>query len=560
MTTMRPLSVRRVVSGASALALLGGSSALLFTALAVPAEAVTVSGVNCRTLSTTKPWNAPTTDEPTHSLPDITVSIGARSGNTVPVTVSYVEGPGIGPVSVPDGALQPAATLALTGATTSTALATGPAFGPITGTNGATTGISTRVPPATMTVNVTASGSGPVSVELQSIGFDYTPFSWPGTLGAVDTVCNKGADPFAAAAAPIGLTAAESGGTATPTPTPTETTATPTPTPTETTATPTPTPTQTTATPTPTPTQTSGSPTPTPTSTGVSASLTCSTLGSTQPWTATWSASVTGTQLNVAFVPGPANGPVPLNDQWLKATAEVTTPSTVAVEGAPYGALDAREIIPGTTMTGAVTGTPTTIGVTKVVFRDVGSGSNVDTTCMPNAAITVPVASSPPLPDTLPTSTGDLTVSPDTVSAGGTVTLSGSGFAAGSNATAGMYSDPVTLGVGTADATGAMSVQVTIPSGTSGSHTLILLGTDSSGGVVALTKSVTVTAVTSTPTPSENPDEDPDPDNDGGLPKTGPEDFAMTLLWGAVALQIGLIVAVRASRSRSTATAGKHRR
>ena len=229
MTAMRPLSVRRAVSSASAFAVLAGSSALLFTALASTAEAVTVSGVNCRTLSTTKPWNAPTTDEPTHSLPNITVSIGARSGNTVPVTVSYVEGPGIGPVSVPAGALQPAATLALTGATASSAVATGPAFGAITGTAKArTTGISTRVPPATMTVNVTASGAGPVTVELQSIGFDYTPFDWPGTLGAVDTVCNKGADPFLAAAAPIGLTASESGGTATPTPTTTSATPTPT--------------------------------------------------------------------------------------------------------------------------------------------------------------------------------------------------------------------------------------------------------------------------------------------------------------------------------------------
>ena len=68
MTAMRPLSVRRAVSSASAFAVLAGSSALLFTALATSAEAVTVSGVNCRTLSTTKPWNAPTTDEPAHSL------------------------------------------------------------------------------------------------------------------------------------------------------------------------------------------------------------------------------------------------------------------------------------------------------------------------------------------------------------------------------------------------------------------------------------------------------------------------------------------------------------
>jgi hypothetical protein len=548
------LRARRAVGSAGALAMLMGSSALLITALATPAQATTVSGVNCRTLSTTKPWNAPTTDEPTHSLPDITVSVGARSGNTVPVTVSYVEGPGIGPVSVPDGALQPAATLNLTGATASTAVATGNPFGPITGTGGATTGISTRVPPATMTVNVTASGSGPVSVELASIGFDYTPFTWPGTLGAVDTVCNKGADPFLPAAAPIGLTATENTGGSTGTPTPTTTSSSPSPT----TSSPTPTATSSSPTPTtssPTPTATSGSPTPTPT--GVSSKLTCETLGSKQSWTATWSASVTGTQLNVAFAPGPANGPVPLNDQWLKATAEVTTPTKVAVEGTPYGALDAREIIPGTTMSGTVSGTPTSIGVTKVVFKDIGSGSNVDTTCTPDAAITVPVQSSPQLPDTPPTSNGDLTVTGD-LKAGAKVTLSGSGFKAGTNATAGMYSTPVTLGVGTADAQGAISVDVTIPSGTTGSHTLVLLGTKDDGSPWALTKTVTITATSSSATPTDTSTSDGSDDN-GGLASTGPEDFGKTLVIALVVLQIGLIVAVRAARRPRAAVAGRHR-
>lgn len=711
MSAVRPLRARRAVSGATAFGLLLGSSALLVTAVATSAEAVQVSGVNCRTLSTTKPWNAPTTDEPTHSLPDITVSIGTRSGSTVPVTVSYVEGPGIGPVSVPAGALQAAATLVVTGATASSAVATAPPFGAIIGTaEGGTTGNSTRVPPATMTVNVTASGSGPVSVELQSIGFDYTPFTWPGSLGAVDTVCNKGADPFLAAAAPIGLTAAEAGFVATKPGAPTgvsavaknasatvswnapasngganitDYTVTSTPgsktcttngatsctvtgltngtayqfsvvatnsegdgpasalssavTPSAPTKPSAPTgvsavagaasatvswdapasdggsditgytvtssPDEKTCTSiatrscvvsgltngtaytftvvatnaegdsdasspsaavTPTAASQSPTPTPTPTATGVSASLTCTTLGQNQAWSTTWSASLTGTKINVAFVPGPANGPVPINDKGLQPMAQITTPSTVDVEGAPYGALDAREVIPGTTMTGSVSGTPTTIGITKVVFKDIGSGSNVDTTCMPDAAIDVPVLSSPPLPDTLPTSTGDLTVNPTAVTAGGKVTLSGGGFAAGSNATAGMYSTPTTLGVGTANAEGAISVDVTIPSGTTGSHTLILLGTDESGGVVALTKTVTVTASTSTPTPTDTSTSDPtdDPDNNGTLPQTGPADFGMTLVWALVALQVGLIIAVRASRSRRPAaeSAGRHRR
>jgi titin len=408
---------------------------------------------------------------------------------------------------------------------------------------------------------------------LKQLKFDDGRFG-SGSGANADTYCTDastalvgGVDPKAAPVVSTTIKQAVTvGGGSTGTPTATTTSATPTAT--QTSATPTAT--QTSATPTatsatPTATPTSATPTATPTATGVASTLTCSTLGQNQPWSATWSASVTGTKVNVAFDKGPANGPVPLQSGWLKATAEINAPSKVAVEGTPYGALAAREIIPGTTLTGTVSGTPTSITVTKVVFKDIGSGSSVDTTCMPNAVITVPVASSPALPDTLPTATGDLTVNPDMVTAGGKVTLSGEGFAPGSNATAGMYSTPVTLGVGTANAQGVMSVDVTIPSGTTGSHTLILLGSDNSGGVVALTKTITVIASTSTPTPTptdtSTTDPTDDPDNPGTLPQTGPGDFTMTLVWALVALQIGLIVAVRASRSRRPATAaGKHRR
>jgi hypothetical protein len=47
-------------------------------------------------------------------------------------------------------------------------------------------------------------------------------------------------------------------------------------------------------------------------------------------------------------------------------------------------------------------------------------------------------------------------------------------------------------------------------------------------------------------------------DNGGTLPQTGPEDFAMTLLWGLVVLQIGLVLAVRSARRRRTPARARH--
>jgi hypothetical protein len=581
MTTMRG-TARRVLASIVA-PLIVASTAVATIAITAPAaDAFSGSAsLGCRLyFADAGTGSSPSTYTDTFSL---TLSPASPApGDTVTVTLAGTTGTLNGPIALAPNLLTVVAAIDLSGASTGTVtvlsstsannypsaanLPPGDADGKFNP--------NTPLGPYTATGTFVASSAGTVTAALKQLKFDDGRYA--GGSGAdADTYCTDastalsgGVDPKAApvvsSTVKQAATVGSGGSTSTPTATPTTSSATPTPTtssptPTPTTSSPTPTPTSAT----PTPTGSSASPTPTPTATGVSGSLACTTLGQTKPWTTSFSASLTGSTLNLKFAPGPENGPVPIQANWMKATAKVKAPVDVSMEAVPYGAIAAREPIPGTTMSGAVTGAPTSLTLTEVVFDDFGSGSDVDTTCVPSAAITVPVASSPELPDTLPTSTGDLDVNPDTVTAGGTVTFSGGGFAPGSNATAGMYSTPVALGVGTADSAGDITVDVTIPSGTTGSHTLILYGVDNSGGVVALTKTVTVTAATSTPTPTDttDPTDDPDPDNDGGLPKTGPEDFAMTLLWGAVALQIGLIVAVRASRSRGAASpAGKHRR
>lgn len=61
--------------------------------------------------------------------------------------------------------------------------------------------------------------------------------------------------------------------------------------------------------------------------------------------------------------------------------------------------------------------------------------------------------------------------------AGGTMTISGDGFAPGASLTIVLHSDPVALATATADANGAYSVTVTIPAGTTaGTHQIVVSG------------------------------------------------------------------------------------
>ena len=68
-------------------------------------------------------------------------------------------------------------------------------------------------------------------------------------------------------------------------------------------------------------------------------------------------------------------------------------------------------------------------------------------------------------------------VSTTTPTAGGTMTISGDGFAPGASLTITLHSDPVVLATATADANGAYSVTVTIPAATTpGTHQIVVSG------------------------------------------------------------------------------------
>lgn len=83
-----------------------------------------------------------------------------------------------------------------------------------------------------------------------------------------------------------------------------------------------------------------------------------------------------------------------------------------------------------------------------------------------------------------------------TVTAGGTIDLSGSGFAPGSTVTVELHSTPVVLGAATADASGAITLRAVIPAATpAGTHSVVVL----QGATELARIAVTVTAANAGP-------------------------------------------------------------
>lgn len=314
-------------------------------------------------------------------------------------------------------------------------------------------------------------------------------------------------------------------------------------------------------------------------------------VGDSPPPSLTFSASSLSVKagdkvsLLLSFSQGPQSGPVELNAGVLQPKAKIKVggagSGTVIVTGAKYGKIAPYTFIPGTTLSG--TYTATTAGTVNFTLEEFGfdygdteAGAaftwptkveQLDTICNKGTKPkTAPVSiglvaqeggsAIPELPSTPPTSNGALTVTGSTV-AGGTVTLSGSGFKPGTPAVAGIYSTPEQLGVATASSTGDVSLSVVIPASLTGQHTLVLLGTKADGSPWALTKTVTVTASGGGDGGGDGSD---DGDNGSDLASTGPEDFAKTLLIALVALQVGLIAAVRGARRRRPVVAARHRR
>jgi hypothetical protein len=156
----------------------------------------------------------------------------------------------------------------------------------------------------------------------------------------------------------------------------------------------------------------------------------------------------------------------------------------------------------------------------------------------PPSAPVVTTPAAPSLPATVPAGDGR----PDT--SGGavftpakrTTTLTGSGFAPNSPVTVGIYSVPAALVSTTSDGAGDVSVEVTIPQGYSGSHTLALSGIAPGGAARVLTLPVTVAAA-------------------GTLPVTGPPPVGLLVAVGLGLVGAGaamLRIDTRSTRSAHT--------
>lgn len=135
-----------------------------------------------------------------------------------------------------------------------------------------------------------------------------------------------------------------------------------------------------------------------------------------------------------------------------------------------------------------------------------------------------------------PLQTGDLQVDGGgggevVLAPGDPVTITGGGFAPGSDVVITIESEPVVLGETTADATGDFSTTVVLPAALpAGGHTIKATGDDARGGVLVLSQEVTVAGAS----------------GEGGLPVTGVSGGDLLLVAGLLLLVGGgVLFAIR---------------
>jgi hypothetical protein len=156
-----------------------------------------------------------------------------------------------------------------------------------------------------------------------------------------------------------------------------------------------------------------------------------------------------------------------------------------------------------------------TVGIDAAMGTDGPAPTTTSTTAAPGAttttttapgATTTTTSAGPPAPPVAgattttttaagagPTTTGQGQVSDGTVTPGEAVTITGGGFAGGSDLTVTFFSSPISMGTITADAAGNYSARVTIPqSAPAGNHTIVVSGPDAVSGTREVRTAVVV--------------------------------------------------------------------
>lgn len=175
---------------------------------------------------------------------------------------------------------------------------------------------------------------------------------------------------------------------------------------------------------------------------------------------------------------------------WAASTDSGVTGYTVSADPGP--ATCTTDAATTSCVIGAVAGTP----VTFTVVTHTNHGD------LPRSAASVAVTPSSPVvlatpppaaPTTLTTSKGAVS----TVTVGEKLTVTGTGFAPYSTAVVAIYSTPTVLATVRADASGAFSADVTIPTTlAAGSHHLVAYGVEPGGAVRSIQLAVAVPATT----------------------------------------------------------------
>jgi hypothetical protein len=230
------------------------------------------------------------------------------------------------------------------------------------------------------------------------------------------------------------------------------------------------------------------------------------------------------------------------NKNTVAVTADgIDDPTVTCAEVGPDGSTTSSS---STTSTTGGTGTTVTTHGTGTTVTTSGTGTTVTTR---NSATTTTVP-------------GGVTASPSSVAPGGTVKVNSALWQASSEVTVILHSDPVTLATLTADATGLVDGNVTIPAATAvGAHTLELAGTGSTGSPKSVSTPLTVTAASSGGgTGGTSTGGDPVTVSQGALSRTGFNLQPFAYL-ASLSLVVGGLLIIAGRRRRAALTAETRR-